>query len=662
MGDQPENVVLRGVDEPPPQRTPLRAGPLSLEYAQGDLRYVRLGAHEILRRLYVAVRDRNWNTIPARLSNVQINMGEETFHITFDAEHKEGAVDFAWRGEIEGRADGTLRFGMDGAAQSTFLRNRIGFCVLHPAACAGVACTVEHVNGQVEQSRFPGAVSPHQPFFDIRAIVHEVMPNVQAEVRMTGDTFEMEDQRNWTDASFKSYSTPLALPFPIEIQAGTPVQQSVTLSLHGDILGDVLDVASAGGREDEVVSLTLDEESVGTLPRIGLGLSTSQNELTPLEVERLQQLNLSHLRVDLHLARATHVQKLRRATEQAKELGVELEVALFLTENAEEELRQLGAMLSTVQPPVCTWLIFREGESAAAASDVDLARQHLADYSGTARFGGGTNAYFTELNRTRPPVELLEGALDLVCYSLNPQVHAVDDLSLVETPPLQATTVESARRFVGDLPLAVTPVTLRPRFNPNATGDVADAPDNQLPPQVDVRQASLLGAAWTVASLKYLAESGIDSVTYYETVGWRGVMESEAGSPLPDFPSQPGSVFPLYHVFADVGEFTGADVLPLESSASLAVVGLALRWGEHTRLLLANLTSQPQTVRLPALLDRVQVRTLDVAHSGEAAAAPDAFRAQSQTVTAQAESLAFELDAYAVARVDWAEQPTHDRQ
>ncbi len=649
MNDQTENVWLRGVDEPPPQRTPLRAGPLSLEYAQGDLRYVRLGAHEILRRLYVAVRDRNWNTIPARLSNVQINAGEETFSITFDAEHKEGSVDFAWCGEIEGRADGTLRFGMDGAARSTFLRNRIGFCVLHPAACAGVACTVEHVDGEMEESRFPDAISPHQPFFDIRAITHEVTPTVRAEVRMAGDTFEMEDQRNWTDASFKSYSTPLALPFPVEIQAGTSVQQAVTLSLHGAVSDEV----KTSGRADEVVELTLEGEPTSALPLIGLGLSTTQSKLTPLEVERLKQLNLSHLRVDLHLARAAYPQRLRQAAKQAEQLGVELEVALFVTANGEAELQQLRERLSTMQPAVRTWLIFREGEAATVADDVPLARKYLASYNKTARFGGGTDAYFTELNRNRPPVELLEEALDLVCYSLNPQVHAVDDLSLVETPPLQATTVESARRFVGNLPIAVTPVTLRPRFNPNATGDVIDVPDGQLPPEVDARQASLLGAAWTVASLKYLAESGVDSATYYETVGWRGVVEAAAGSPLPkQFPSQPGSVFPLYHVFADVGEFAGAEVLPLQSSEPLSVVGLALRKSGHTRLLLANLTAQSQTVRLPALPQRVQSRRLDAENFLDATTTPADYRRRMQGVLV-AEVNPLRLPPYSVVRLDW---------
>ena len=55
---------------------------------------------------------------------------------------------------------------------------------------------------------FPSLVAPHQPFRNVRAILHEVTPGVEVEVRMEGETFETEDQRNWSDASFKTYGTP----------------------------------------------------------------------------------------------------------------------------------------------------------------------------------------------------------------------------------------------------------------------------------------------------------------------------------------------------------------------------------------------------------------------------------------------------------------------
>ncbi len=59
----PKAVLYYGKDEPLPEQVPLRAGPLTLSYEAGDLRYIKLGEHEILRRIYVAIRDRNWGTI-----------------------------------------------------------------------------------------------------------------------------------------------------------------------------------------------------------------------------------------------------------------------------------------------------------------------------------------------------------------------------------------------------------------------------------------------------------------------------------------------------------------------------------------------------------------------------------------------------------------------
>ena len=108
--------------------------------------------------------------------------------------------------------------------------------------------------------------------------------------------------------------------------------------------------------------------------------------------------------------------------------------------------------------------------------------------------------------------------------------------------------MESAKQFVGKLRLAISPITLKPRFNPVAIGPEPEPAPGELPSQVDVRQMSLFGAGWTLGSIKNLAQSGASSLTYYETTGWRGVMETERGCPIPEkFRSLPGTIFPLYH-------------------------------------------------------------------------------------------------------------------
>jgi D-apionolactonase len=652
----PTRVLYSGKDEPLPERIPLRAGPLSLVYEAGDLRYIRLGEHEILRRLYVAVRDQNWGTILPSFSNIQMAIGEDAFQISYDVENRQGGIDFRWRGVITGGTDGTIRYSMDGQAHSTFLRNRIGFCVLHPMACAGARARIGHVDGTTEESHFPvhiapqlvidGLIKPVHPFEEMRALAHEVTPGVWAEVRFVGEIFETEDQRNWTDASYKTYGTPLRLAFPVEIQAGEAVVQSITLTLQGEVRGQS---AVASEQSPAPVQLSIQNPNSkiqNSLPRLGLGIASHGQPLSEGEISRLRALNLAHLRVDLALDTPAFAATLRQATAEAAALGVQLEIALHLTDNAEAELQGLRAALAEIAPPVARWLVFHRGEKTTSDRWLTLARTALADYNDEAPVGGGTNVYFTELNRSRPAID----ALDLVAYSVNPQVHAFDNASLVETLAAQAVTATSARQFCGDRPLAVTPVTLQPRFNPNATGPEPEPGPGELPPQVDRRQMSLFGAGWTLGSLKYLAESGeVSSITYYETTGWRGVMETANGSPLPtQFQSIPGGVFPLYHVLADVGEFAGGEVIPLVSAQPLVAEGLLLRKEGQERLLLANLTDQPQTISLGGLGAGGHVRLLDEDNAETAMADPDRFR----DTQAASQGASIPLKPYAYACLD----------
>ena len=60
---QSANVARYGREQDLPEQRELRTGPLRMIFEQGDLRYVRLGDREILRRVYVAIRDRNWATV-----------------------------------------------------------------------------------------------------------------------------------------------------------------------------------------------------------------------------------------------------------------------------------------------------------------------------------------------------------------------------------------------------------------------------------------------------------------------------------------------------------------------------------------------------------------------------------------------------------------------
>lgn len=615
-------AYLRGTDEVPEARVHLKAGPLTMAFepSQAFLRYIRLGDQEILRGIYAAVRDHNWDTISPNVSNVQIVAQRDSFRVAFDVLCVEHYIDFAWKGTIIGEADGTVTFAFDGEARSAFNRNRIGCCVLHaPSSVAGNPCRVEKDDGTVEEGVFPEAISPHQPFMNMRAISHEVLPGVTAEVRFSGDVFEMEDQRNWTDASYKTYCTPLGLPFPVEVAAGTRIEQSVTVRIHGEPATPI------GANETDAVVVIVDPDTAQPLPAVGLGAGGCEAPLTESEILNLRLMHLSHLRVDVNLVEPAWQAVMSHGIAQAVALGVPAEMVVFVSDAARAELQSLVDVMSKLRPDIARWLIFHVAEKSTTKKWVRVAREVLGAYDTSIPIVSGTNWYFTELNRARPPVNALDG----VCYSLNPQGHAFDDASLSETLEAQAWTVESARGFVGGLPIHISPVTFRPRFNMNTIGPEPDPEPGQLPASVDPRQMSLFGAGWTVGSLKYLSLADVASVTYFETVGWLGVMESASGSPAPEaFPSVPGGIFPVGHVFSWYGGMKGGEALATRSSAPLFVEALALRKGEWIRLLLANLTGDEQSaeVRLPGVSDPVRIEVLDEESVEQATIDPTTFR------------------------------------
>jgi hypothetical protein len=604
---------------------PLRAGPLRLVFDRGELRWIRLGEREVLRGIYVAVREPGWATVPAALEDLEIEAEPESFHIRFRARHRRGAVAFDWEGRIEGRADGRIAFTMHGKAGSTFLRNRIGFCVLHPAAeCAGRECIVETTDGDRIEQGFPSLVSPHQPFRNVRAILHEVTPGVEAEVRMEDETFETEDQRNWSDASFKTYGTPLHLPYPVEVREGTRIEQSVTVSIFGVTAEPVREAAATvpgalpkKRNSTEPVIVRVDASNAFPRPAIGLG-GAGLVRLSGAQAGLLRPLRLDHLRADLRLEAQGWEEALERAAGNARLLDTRLELAAFLPDDARPALRDLAARAAALGPPVATWLLFRAADAVTDDALVGLAREALAGISRASRFGGGSDAHFAELNRRRPKA----GLLDVVAFAVNPQVHAFDDATLVENLATLRWTAETARSFGGGATLALSPVTLRARVDPRPA---SSRKEGERPFTDDPRQPTAFAAAWTLGFLASAAGAGFASLTFFELVGPRGVMDD-------------GRRHPVLDALADAAVLPGAVVTPARSRRPERVQALALRSDRQMLVFLANVTAEAHPVHLEGVPGRLLRAPIGVAKGEEAG--PDLELAPHEVVRLEATATA----------------------
>ena len=661
-----DDFLRCGEPKPPSSLVELRAGPLRLDYdpAGGRLRRFMLGEKEVLRGIYFAVRDRNWGTVAGVLRERQRHIGADAFRIELEGEHREDEIHFFWHGVIEGRADGTVRFRCDGEALSRFLRNRIGFCVLHPIReCAGARARQIRTMSEVIACHLPRTIEPQvfgqASFRDLRGLAHEIEPGRWAELDFEGEVFEMEDQRNWTDASFKTYGTPLALPFPVEVRRGERMRQVVTLRLSADAAFRRL--SSADGEARKNVTLDAAVENATRLPELGLGVSSDGEPLTGFEIQRLRALPLDHLRCDVRLAKDSWKTALRLAIGEARALGVSLELAVHLPQTGTAGLSDLRQIIeqggvgdaratqeADARPIFSRILVVREGECVTRAEALALARESLGALG--VPIGAGSECNFCELNREQALGRLPSERADFLFWPVNPQVHAVDSRSVMETLEAQGETVRTARVFAGERPLVITPVTLKPRFNPVATGPEAPLPPGQLPPQVDPRQLSLFAAAWTLGSLAALAQAGAASVTYFETASWRGVMARSNGSPdRVKFPAEPGMVYPVYLVLAALKGFERCH--SVWSDAPQRVIGLGL-WGDddRRRVLLANLGENPVEANVKGVQGDWRVGRMDVERFWEMSRVPELFWAEpGEPVHVRGDVIHVALPGYAVA-------------
>jgi len=118
-----------------------------------------------------------------------------------------------------------------------------------------------------------------------------------------------------------------------------------------------------------------------------------------------------------------------------------------------------------------------------------------------------------------------------------------------------------------------------------------------VPPQIDKRLMTVFGACWTAGSLKYLSEAGAEAITYYETVGERGIMQGDYPGRWPDsFPAPAGMIFPVLHFFRFLLRHKSYKIIRSISDQPLKTDILAFSKGKKLKALLINLTSEKQAV------------------------------------------------------------------
>ncbi|MCE7030623.1 hypothetical protein [Jiella avicenniae] len=642
MSDPSLAVRLTGTEEIVPAPRVLKAGKLSAELDNGNLRAIRYDGIEIIRAVSFIVRDKNWGTYNAVIEDLDVKEEGDRFTVRYAASAGDDGQTFRYTAEITGTPR-ALTFHGEGEGVTDFLTNRTGFVVLHPVnGVAGEPVTIEHVDGKVENGRFPEVIDPLQPMMELRTLTHEPVEGLKVICRMEGDTFEMEDQRNWTDASYKTYVRPLALPWPYTLKPGERIDQTVTISVEGG-------PASSSARGDAgAVSLSLGEAG-GKAPRIGIGLSAGEIEATRAKIETIAGLKPDYL-VYMHDPRESGEAELKAAAEIAGEIGAEAWLDLVVTEveGFADEVAGVGKTVSALGDPFVVVRVSPAPDMKATlpgspwppAAPLDELYKAARSAFPKAKIGGGMFSFFTEFNRKRPPLT----DLDLVGFTTSAIVHAGDDRTVFESLEALPYIGLSAKEIAGEKPVTVGPSAIGMRLNPYGEAPMAN-PKNirQAMNRNDPRQRGLAGAAFAVGYHAVMAEKGVSAIAFGGTTGAQGVVSADHDWPQPYF-EDAGGVFPVYHVERALAGMTGDTYLPVASSDPTRVLATAAKGEAGTEILVANLTARRCSIVLPASMEKARI--LDAEHFDEAAQNPWFFD-ELEPVS----GTKIDLDAYGVARL-----------
>ncbi|MGO8064910.1 hypothetical protein AB9E28_05275 [Rhizobium leguminosarum] len=577
--------------ETPPVR--LRAGKLEADLVNGNLRTIRYGGTEVLRAISYLVRDRDWGTYSPEIADLRIEQSDDRFKVAYLA-RCEGPDDtkLIIDVHITGNAD-RLDFEAEAIAATGFETNRCGFCILHPiVGVAGSPATVEHVDGEIVATRFPDVIEPWQPFKDMRAITHAVMPDVQAECRMEGDTFEMEDQRNWSDASYKIYVRPLALPWPYEIAANRPVRQKTSLVIR-DARGST---RHPPGMSGGAIKLELGART-GTMPDIGVIITPEEADTTLSAKSVLTEIAPQELLFHFDPGAGHGVEALRRfaAIATVHRGRSTLEIALPCKSSPSSEAAEIARQMRLAEfrpdaimispsvdrqstPPGSKW------PECPPLDEVYTAAR--AAFPGI-RIGSGMLSYFTELNRKRVP----DGQLDFVSHCTNPIVHAADDLSVMQTLEALPFITRSVRAIYGDKPYRIGPSTIPMRQNPYGSRTM----DNPLGARIpmanrDPRHNGRFAEAFALGYATRVLDADLECLTLSALSGPFGLIAGPAE------PTEQGGRRPLFNTVHTLSRLAGASWQECVSSSPSEVLSFVARNAAGARLHVVNLTCEERKV------------------------------------------------------------------
>jgi len=591
-----ERRALYGCDEPLPPRLKLQAGPLSFELVGGRFGPVHAHGHEVWHGLAFLFRDAAWGTPEPVFKVVDHQSDGAGFALSLRGRMACDPLDVVGGPEegagieldlqVRGDPDGGLHFQSQATPSHDLWSNRCGWVLLHPMSAAGCAVQVLHVDGRTSVSSLPHEVPAWPPFTAVRALRHEYAPGHWAQAQLPGEDYELEDQRNNADASFKTYSRSNSMPRPFVLRQGQPWTREVHLCLL-----DPPPEALYPAVVPRTAPIGLEPLTHAATPAMRLGLSITP-DMTRSPAAWVLAVLAQWRPAFLHLTLWPDTPNAAVNWSGVRSLLQAAGASLRLDVCACDRLGQGGTADAACHLLVQAMALAGVVPAAVAALPCGApAARFLRQLFPAATIGGGTPHFFAQLNRLEG-----SGGEDFMGFTVCPTVHGADDDSVMHGLQSLASMLETARRRHPERDWHLGPSRLSARASPLGRQPHSDGQRRMALASRDPRSRGLFGAAWLLGHLAEAARAGVKALSLPPLMGEDGLWW-DTGDTWQMTPSaallEVGLRWQsLQHV---VLQATDAGVTVEQGGSVAAVTG---HNGQCWQMVLANLGAQAKTLGL----------------------------------------------------------------
>ncbi len=462
---------------------------------------------QILKMISFLVRDKNWNNYDPKILNYEENFDSSLEYI-FDLEY--GNTEILKIKNTILFSENSITLSSKGEFLTNFWTNRIGFNLLIPLLNhVGSNIIVTKEDGVKEKKKFPEFLTPDQPFFKFKKLAYTLDDSLLININFEGILFEMEDQRNWGDASYKIYSGSLLDPFPYLEKEGSNFSQTVKI--------DIVNKKQRSFPSNNIVKI--DHTTSYKFPKIGIKIDS----LILPDDDLISNFDYYYYLIDFTKDYKSVISRFQNKVflvalvdhinDPEKEL---IKIYNFITENninLDKILICPKIYLNSFQPA-------GEWPKVPELNEYYKIAKKMFSHS---QIVSGMVTNFTELNRKRPKM-----FYDLVSFSFTPIVHDSSDFGVLNTPETIPYILKTLKNFSNSSDVHIGPISIGMYFNPYGESLVENKKKIRLEmADSDPRHDQLFSLTWTLAIFIQSINKESKFFTFNSIYGHHGILNKD---------------------------------------------------------------------------------------------------------------------------------------